>query len=414
MIKILIVDDDSSKIKDICEIINEFSEIPQNNIDYELEIKKAYQKLQQVQYDLVILDIKLPNKMGTTTLENGGIELLQLISNTERIKKPSQIIGLTSYDSSYDEYEKSFNENAWFLLKYSSSCNEWKDQIRKKISYLIKWKINMINQIKYSEDYDYDFAIITAVEREYKSVLDLDIEWKIKDVPNDATQYKEGIINGKNGEFKIVLAKQSQMGMTAASTLSMKMIHNFKPAYLCMLGIAAGKKGEVNLGDIIVAAESWDYGSGKIKNNNLEEEYFFQPEPHQIAINTELKELLSNDYTKMLYDIRMEWNRRGAKEALNDIKVHVGALASGAAVIQNDDIVSKFIDPHNRKLLGLDMETYGVYYAANNSPVKHPQFLSIKAVCDFADKNKSDDYQGYASYASASFFYNIVKENFKK
>jgi len=40
-----------------------------------------------------------------------------------------------------------------------------------------------------------------------------------------------------------------------------------------------------------------------------------------------------------------------------------------------------------------------VEYAKNPKPTA----IIIKSVCDFADKNKNDDWQKYSSYTSAAF-----------
>ena len=48
------------------------------------------------------------------------------------------------------------------------------------------------------------------------------------------------------------------------------------------------------------------------------------------------------------------------------------------------------------------METYAVYFVANNS-LKHPKFVSIKAVCDYANQYKNDNYQEYSAFVSTQF-----------
>lgn len=409
MLNILIVDDDSLKIADVCNLLDAFPEIPKENIDCELDIKRAFQKLQAVHYDLVILDIRLPNHIGSPVINEGGISLLEAIYNTERIKKPSHIIGLSSYDDLVEDHNETFLFYNWALLKYNQQTCEWKDKIRNRIKYIIEWKRQMLNENQRGNNFDCDFAVITAVDVEYKSFLELKIDWENISFKNDGTQYKKGIIKKGDKAYSVVLAKQHQMGMTAAATLSMKMIYNFNPKCICMIGIAAGKKGRVALGDIIIAAETWDYGSGKIKENTMKMgEYSFEPEPHQIAIDSRLKELFDTDFCSALSDIRQNWNRTAGNKIAQDIKIHVGPLASGAAVMQDEQTVNRYIDPYNRKLLGLDMETYAVYYAAQNCIEPRPKFFSIKSVCDFADAEKNDSFQSYAAYVSACFFFYLV------
>jgi nucleoside phosphorylase len=92
----------------------------------------------------------------------------------------------------------------------------------------------------------------------------------------------------------------------------------------------------------------------------------------------------------------------------NLLKMHVGAVASGASVIQNQQVVEQYIDKYNRKLLGIEMEIYGLYFAAMNVSKRRPTVFAIKSVCDFADSAKSDDFQAYAAYTSSQFLYKFV------
>ena len=390
-------------------IIGEFEEDSDIYIDKVLELKDARTKLEESQFDLVILDIQLPNRIGKSAIKNGGIGLLNEINVIEKLHKPTYVIGITSYSESIKDFEVKFQNEAWTLIKYDKVVTTWKEQLRNKIKYIISWKEQFINSIKFPLEYDYDIAIVTAVEKELKSIKNLCVDWKVKEVPNDSEIYYEGIIESKIKKVKVVLAKQHQMGMPAASVLSMKMIHNFHPKYICMIGIAAGKRGKVNLGDILVAGESWDYGSGKIRESDEKENnYLFEPEPHQLSIDPDIRKIFSCNFEDILLEIRKEWNKHGYL-VKHDLNIYVGAIASGAAVIQNEGVVKDFIDAHNRGLLGLDMETYGVYIAAENSSKPRPQFFSIKSVCDFADKEKNDNFQSYAAYTSAQFFYYFVK-----
>lgn len=80
--------------------------------------------------------------------------------------------------------------------------------------------------------------------------------------------------------------------------------------------------------------------------------------------------------------------------------MHVGPIASGAAVLA-DGLTAVNIRGQHRELLGIEMETYGVYVAAEEAPSPRPSYFSLKSVVDFADGKKNDKYQRYASYTSA-------------
>ena len=74
------------------------------------------------------------------------------------------------------------------------------------------------------------------------------------------------------------------------------------------------------------------------------------------------------------------------------------------------------IKGHSRKLIGIDMETYGVFYSSINCSKPRPYgVLSLKSISDFADPEKNDNYQKYAAFTSANYLYNFAlnKMNFE-
>ena len=55
------------------------------------------------------------------------------------------------------------------------------------------------------------------------------------------------------------------------------------------------------------------------------------------------------------------------------------------------------------------METYGVYYAVNRSSVDNIDFLSVKAVSDFADDEKNDNFHSACCYLSSHFLIECLR-----
>lgn len=415
MFNILIIDDNGEKIYEIESAIEELG--LNINVNYVMEVKQACCMLEKNYYDLVILDVQLPSMKAKGAISvTGGIEILNKITELDSINKPLNIIGITAHDENYNEVETVFNQKLWHLIKYDKSSMDWKNCILNKVIYAYEAKQTLFKNYNISEKrMKVDCAIITAVPNEWNQLLRCGLDWKEYTEANDPTQYYYADFEKEGDVIRILSAKQSQMGMAAASMLTTKIINKFSPMLICMIGIAAGRKGEVKIGDIIVADESWDYGSGKIKPNEGSKGISFSSEIHQLSISASSKEILSKDYTDLLYQIRKKWNEGNGIEVNHDIKVHVGPLASGAAVVQDEGFVTNYILPQNRKLLGIDMETYGVYYATNNASSRKIEAISIKAVTDYADPHKNDDYQHYGSFISSQFLleniHTLVKVN---
>lgn len=409
MIKVLTLDDNARKVKDLREF---FSKIPDVSVhDIAVDLVSARQHLHSNHYDLLILDLGIPNRIGDDPLPKNGIEFLDEINKTSRIIKPSHIIGLSEHQNYINEFYSNFQDELWALIKYSESSNGWEKQLAKKINYLIQSKRDLQNTANSS--YDFDLAILTALRTpELDAILNLPANWNPFTLNNDATEYHQGYFEKDSKRIKVVAAHAPQMGMVAASVLANKLIVNFRPKYIAITGIAGGIKGVGNFGDILVADISFDSGSGKIKtdaNGNAK----FYPDYRSIDFNTDLKEafLACKGRREYLNEIKKKWQGNKSDKELD---IHIGPFASGAGVIENEKIIEE-IKGHSRKLVGIDMESYGVFYTAKNCSKPRPlAALSLKSISDFANPDKDDAYQAYAAYTSANYLYNFAldKMNF--
>ena len=79
----------------------------------------------------------------------------------------------------------------------------------------------------------------------------------------------------------------------------------------------------------------------------------------------------------------------------------MGPLGAADQVIDDPSRILE-IQRNWRKLIGVEMETYGVYRACYESPDPKPRVVSFKAVCDFAAE-KTDSWQPYAAFMAAEF-----------
>jgi nucleoside phosphorylase len=78
-------------------------------------------------------------------------------------------------------------------------------------------------------------------------------------------------------------------------------------------------------------------------------------------------------------------------------------LLHGDSVIQNSVIIEAMIKKILRQADGIDMEAYGMYYAAQQAIKPKPIPICMKAISDYANKDKSNEHQEYAAFISAQF-----------
>ena len=255
-----------------------------------------------------------------------------------------------------------------------------------------------------------DIAIICALEDpEFRAVVDAlggDSRWKeIRDGRHTHVYRETELVTDGGKRLKVVGISSTTMGLTAAAISTTQLIFRFKPRIVVMTGIAAGTKGGgKQFGDVLVADPSVDYNSGKVVFENGVRD--FQPDPYPVSLNPRLRTVLARyrGSHPLFGTIRTRWTGK-VPPTMN--RLHVGPVGAADQVIDDPTRIIE-IQRSWRKLIGIEMETYGVYRACSEAPDPKPRFVSFKAVCDFA-AHKTDSWQPYAAFMAAEFAVRFLK-----
>jgi len=395
-IAILLLEDDSKKAQAIRHVLCQIRDINEEYVTTVSDVNFARRELSEKKFDILLLDVQVPTRFDREPERVGGISLFKEILSSHRLNVPSYVIGLTAFGERITEIDQEARDMLWAIIEYDVGDSSWASQLTNRIRF-----VQHVSRTATSSttDYGVDIGIICALnDPELSAVKSLSQGWQELRAPNDSTNYYMGSFAEQGLEIRFVAAAATQMGMPAAAVLSMNMVTAFHPRFLCMVGIAAGVRGRVAIGDIVVGDPCWDYGSGKLvlKNGNST----FEPEPSQLRLDNDVMSIFQSMRTERAWldAIKSGWKGKAPETSLN---LHIGAFASGAAVLA-DPIRVREIKEHHRKLIGLDMEAYGVMYAAGNCSQPRPKGIVIKSVSDFADEAKSDEYQSYCAYSSVA------------
>lgn len=392
--KILLVDDNPRRYERLVERLVA-AEVKRADIHIVTCAMDARNRLQAEKYDLMVLDIVLPLRSDEAPDDRHSQELLVELLDYDEMIRPRQIVGLSAYEIAAGKVAPFFAENLWTVITYSESNDGWITQILNCVNYLR----NQDNTPK-QRTYMTDVAIVCALQDpELNAVLDLKWNWQDARPIDDVTFVHDGSIEIGGQKISIVAAAASRMGMVSAALLSAKLIEAIRPKFLVMLGICAGVKGKIKIGDVLLADPSWDWQSGKRVRDK--ENASFSVSPHQISVSASIRscfEQLRND-RGAISSIADAWKA----DVPHQLKLVVGPMASGSAVLADGDVVSAIKQQH-RDLCGIEMEAYGVYSAAAVASYPRPAAFALKSVCDYADPDKNDDHQKYAAYASAKTF----------
>lgn len=396
--RVLIVDDDTRKRNELRkEVLAATANKAQ--IDTASTVQEAEKKLQETLFDLMLLDLYLPLRSKQPPQKQGGAELLRRIKQSaqaRRLVAPRFILAVTAHEDVRADQGQYFQEEAMVLIPYDAATIDWRRAIHSQIQQVA----TALDDVKHLAS----LCIVTALHRiELEAVLELPGEWQPLRFDNDPTHYHRGRFTRDGRSLEVVAAAATEMGMPAAAALSMKMIFRFRPRVLAMVGIAAGFKGE--FGDILVAYNSWDYGSGR--QTAEPGGSIFRPRPHALPIDIYLKnrlETFSMSHGPVLQKIREAWTDNAPP---SPPKVHPGPLASGASVVADRSVLDR-LRGLDDKLIGVEMEGYGVFTACHGADRPRPAALVIKSICDYGGPDKDDRYQRYAAYTSARYLHEFA------
>ncbi len=255
-----------------------------------------------------------------------------------------------------------------------------------------------------TDKYESDIGIICALEHpELTAVVNAiggPAVWTEVGDARHAHVYRETNMISRDGKkLRVVATTATSMGLTAAAIATTQLVILFRPRIVVMIGIAAGtRSGGKQFGDVLVADPSVDYNSGKVVFQGGIRE--FQPDPYPIGLNPRFRSVLQKyrNANPLFAEIRKRWRGTLPVEAN---RLHIGPLGAADQVIDDAMRIIE-IQKNWRKLIGVEMETYGVYRAVYEAPEPKPRVASFKAVCDFAAE-KSDSWQEYAAFVAAEF-----------
>ncbi|KAB8360911.1 hypothetical protein FH972_024644 [Carpinus fangiana] len=253
--------------------------------------------------------------------------------------------------------------------------------------------------------------------------------------PTDQNIYKWG----KIGKHNVVMASlpAGRYGIGAAASVAKDMLRSYRSLRMNLLvGIGGGvrsKKTEMDLGDVVVSMPTETFGGviqydlGKVlPNGNFQRRgYLDKPPPillkavqslqsthdmkgSQITANLDRMmhkfPLMSNQYSwpgtiktpSPLTSQEQDAIREHAKEP----RVHYGLIASGNRVIASVQEREKICQDGN--ILCIEMEAAGL--------MDDFKCLVIRGICDFANAEKSDEWQNYAAATAAAYARELLQE----
>ncbi|WP_315781537.1 MULTISPECIES: response regulator [unclassified Bradyrhizobium] len=382
--RVLIIDDDKDKSTSISEAID--SSLNGNHrysVTVVSTLADAIRVLSEVLFDLVILDLMLPYLTDGPADSRAGLELLRQLRSVDGKNRSTPVIGLSAFPDEVAAYREKFDELGVLITKFDST-ETWRRSLLRIVE-----DIDSRSETKTP----LDFLVVCALEEERQGFRFTDFT-KISEVVVGGLNVHYVYLEGERRYFG-GLMRLGQMGLVASTYEATWALNVFHVDIICMSGICAGFSGQTKLGQLVVGSPVWEYQAGKWSENG------FEIAPTQIPLKSQTRAIIdhtiSKDEFREMLEARIDGNY--LRPALRSTP-KLAPFVTGSAVIADARRLAH-IEQQHRKIAALDMETFGVYFAAHEAPTNPKHFFSAKCVVDFADTDKNDNLHQYGCAVSA-------------
>lgn len=391
--KILIVDDAPRKYAKLIERL-EGEGFSRSNITIVTSAQGAQEQLDGGNWDLLVMDILLPLREEGEPDARHSIDLITEIVESGTIARPKYLVGITADLEAARSASSVFSDQLWTIVRYSETDEEWLSQIVNCATYA-RQALNAPQ----TEAFKTDVVVVCALQSpELEQVLRLPWGFAAARPVDDFLFIHEGKVMSGGKPLSVAAVSCPRMGMVAAALTVSRVIKALRPRLIVMTGICAGIQGKANLGDVIFVDPAWDWQSGKYLRETEDESGRFLLSPHQVGPVPALRAFA--DQLRLDKQLMSEIVNAAPDDPPGVLKLISGPVATGSAVVADSEVTAEIRSQH-RDAVGIEMECYGFFAAAEAASGPRPHAMAFKAVCDFADSLKNDKHQRYASYTSA-------------
>jgi len=400
--RVAIIHDRSDVADEIEAVIRETSESG-CRVDRADDVLKARDLLRGNFYDLAVVDLTLPVRMGRgdATLVNAEV-LLAEIFDTGDVRVPADILGISRDPDVLKTVRTSIGQHLMACL-HEETANVWKEDLAAKIRYV--QAAGRARRLVANSQFDIELLVVTALDVEAAPYHRL-FETSASDEYRDAHQFD---FVDRTGETRRgILFSVGGSGQAPTGSATQGLLSQFRPRLAMMSGFCGGVSGRTNLGDAVAfkSSAAWDYGKWEDVPGSTP---IFKPRPGALnipvrgvreTIRTMISSYVPDDetigaVTRVSHDLLSTW------------RLLQEAAGSGSAVITSSDKLGE-ITRGDDAIRAVDMESYAFYHACLNTPVQPPDFVCIKAVADHCNGEKDDRLHAACSLISASIVKQII------
>ena len=221
-------------------------------------------------------------------------------------------------------------------------------------------------------------------------------------VTSNGIHFWPTVIQRSDGPMTGIVASFAGAGNVNASAITTILLSEFKPKKVMMMGIAAGLREKMVLGEVIVSDRVVYYESAAALEGGK-----FAPRPEILRPHMSTQQNLNTYLATPSLSARlcergqtMGFEMPASSQAGNvaaGISVSSATIASGELLIRDPALQQSFRSLHDKAYVA-EMEAYGVFDACEKQRVPA---LIVRGISDFGDGDKDDTFHTIASVAAA-------------
>ncbi len=256
-----------------------------------------------------------------------------------------------------------------------------------------------------------DVGIITVIPTEIDAlfqVLNLDRQ-NVVETGSPYTYWKTEFYShlSQRSISVVVTFLTRDAGNTEAGICTSYFLQDWYPRLMCLVGIAAGIKGKVHIGDVVVPNRIHDRTGKVFKSGTLLTRGFSTYRIDLIERMVKIRPISNNEFKlrymqeigEVLDQIKTKAEVMGLspQEFPNEFSIYDGSLSSDNILIRDSAYFDGLVTETDEKCRGADMESAGFVRACQVEDVGFP-WLIFRGISDFGDEQKSDDFQSLAAW----------------
>lgn len=223
--------------------------------------------------------------------------------------------------------------------------------------------------------------------------------------------------NVKSGDFtlRIAITASGKQGNENAKTVTRNLISNFQPKNVLLVGIAAGVKGKVTMGDVVIADSIIYYEPSKMSLEGREPRYQMMNTSEDLLEKVRLfaSQAIDCGWHKIFYMAQAMLDPNEDPPKLLRPKSYIGSIASGEKIFADGSLEKMQQSLHGNIRAG-ETEGWGFARAAHEAKVP---WLVIRGISDLGDTETKDgvmkdQYHPSAANAAATYAKTFMESSY--